>query len=149
MSKKYYNKDQHNVAEVIVVGVARALWWLVRLPFKGLKKRSAGLNNIDRNYVLKKRSEITEMLKSDNKYETKHAILEADKLVDFILKKKGYEGYSFADRLRAAKDYTNPRLYEEVWKGHKVRNKVAHDENDVNEKIIKEATQKLLKYVQV
>ena len=149
MSKKYYNKDQHNVAEVIVIGIARTLWWLIRLPFKGLRKPKAGLNNIDRNYILKKRSEIVSMLKSMNEYETKHAIMEADKLVDFLLKKKGYQGHSFADRLRAARDNTSPKLYDEVWKGHKVRNKVAHDDGDVSEKIIKEATRKLLKYIEV
>ena len=149
MSKKYYNKDQHTVAEVIVVGIARALWWLIRLPFKGLKKPKSGINNIDRNYILKKKSEVSEMLKSDNEYETKHAIMEADKLVDFLLKKKGYDGHSFADRLRAAKANIEPRLYDEVWRGHKVRNKVAHDERDINPKVIKEATQMLLKYVSI
>ncbi len=149
MAKKYYNKDDKTVAEVIVLGIVRALWWLIRLPFKGFKKPKAGVNNIDRNYILQKKSEINKMLNSENEYEIKHAILEADKLVDFLLKKKGYGGHSFSDRLRAAKEFTNPKLYEEVWKGHKVRNKIAHDEQDVKPQVIIEATEKLLKYVQV
>ncbi len=53
----------------------------------------------------------------------KHAILEADKLLDHALKKMGYRG-SLGAKLKKA-----PTLFKninDVWAAHKVRNNIAH-----------------------
>jgi len=44
------------------------------------------------------------------------------------LKKKGYNGETFADRLRNAEKDINKNLYQNLWNAHKVRNQIAHDE---------------------
>ena len=65
----------------------------------------------------------------------RHAILEADKLLDFALKKLGYKG-SLGNKLKKA-----PRLFKninDVWAAHKIRNNIAHKINyKVDEKTYK------------
>ncbi len=56
----------------------------------------------------------------------KNDILEADKLLDFILEKYGYSG-SLGEKLKKAE-----RLFSDVngvWLAHKMRNKFAHEIN--------------------
>lgn len=128
--KKNNRKDQRTALEVIFVGVFKALWWLVTLPFKKGKK-SAGISNADKQYIAGKRREIEKMTQSDNIYELKHAVIEADKLVDHILQLKGYAGETFADRLRSAEKYMDHTIYQNLWEAHKIRNQVAHDTTEI------------------
>ena len=145
----YYKKpkkNQQTALEVVVLGIGRGLWWLVSLPFRK-KGQRAGLSVEDRNHIIRKRQEIESLLKSDSIIELKHAVLEADKLVDFVLRKKGYKGETFADRLRSAEKYIDHGTYQNLWDGHKIRNQIAHDETNINPQILISATKKLLSYV--
>lgn len=57
-------------------------------------------------------------------YDARHAVLEADKLVDFVLKRKGYEG-QMSDKLKKAeKIFSNINT---LWSAHKLRNKITHE----------------------
>lgn len=147
MSTKYYkkHKNQPTVPETIVIGIGKGLWWLVSLPFRK-RGRRAGLSVSDRNYIIKKRQEIELLLNSSSIIELKHAVMEADKLVDFILKKKGYRGETFADRLRNAESHINHDIYQSIWNGHKIRNQIAHDEGSIEKSILITAANKLLNY---
>ena len=144
----YYKKNKSNqptVLEVIILGIGRGLWWLVSLPFRK-RGRKAGLSAPDRNYIIRKRQEIESLLNSNSIIELKHAVMEADKLVDFVLKKKGYKGETFADRLRSAEPHINHDIYQNVWNGHKIRNQIAHDESNINQQTLISAAKKLLSY---
>lgn len=148
MSYKYknHNKQEKTVLEVIIVGIFKGLWWLVTLPFKkgGGKK---GFSSEDRQHIILKRTEIETLAESNNSYELRHGLMEADKLVDYILKAKGYQGATFADRLCQAEVYIDKATYQAVWDGHKVRNKLAHDDSHISDDEIKNAIKKLLRYV--
>jgi hypothetical protein len=143
---KSYKKNQPTVLEVLVVGIFRGLWWLVTLPFKKKPKGKRGISNEDKNYVRGKRNEIERLINSDNDIEVKHAVMEADKLVDHILKLKGYAGESFADRLRAAEKFIDRNTYESLWYAHKIRNQIAHDNAEISKQSLISSTQKLLSY---
>ncbi len=145
MSKNHY-KNQPTALETIFVGIFKGLWWLVKLPFGGLKKKS-GVSSSQKQAINKKRSEIEELASSDNMIELKHAVMEADKLVDKILKLKGYGGSTFADRLKASEQYTDRKVYQDLWDGHKVRNRIAHDESHMTDVELKQAIKKLLSYI--
>jgi len=119
-------KNDRTILEKIVVAVAKSIWRLVSLPFRKNKKHK--LSSDDQKQIILKHREIEKMAESDNMYELRHAVIEADKLVDFILKKKGYNGETFADRLRNAEKDINKNLYQNLWNAHKVRNQIAHDE---------------------
>jgi len=61
---------------------------------------------------------------SSNSAEWKIAIIEADNILDNILKEVGYEGDTLADRLKAAGD---GEAIQDAWEAHKVRNAIAHN----------------------
>lgn len=66
------------------------------------------------------------------------AILEADKLLDLVLKKMNYQG-SLGEKLKKAE-----RLFSDingVWYAHKLRNRLAHE---IDTKISKQETEKAL-----
>src|SRR5688572_13906932 len=55
----------------------------------------------------------------------KNSIVEADKLLDHVMKQKGYAGATMADRLRHAESrFTKINA---VWSAHKLRNALAHE----------------------
>ena len=72
--------------------------------------------------------EIIRHMASEREAEWKFAIIEADKLVDDILKTSGYLGDTMGDRLMNIEKGQLLSL-EGLWAAHKVRNKLAHDVN--------------------
>lgn len=146
MAQKYYKKNQEStVLETVVVGIFKALWFLIKLPFKGIAKKK-GISVAERNEITVRRHKIESLLNSSSEIELKHAVLEADKLVDHILKLKGYEGDTFADKLRSAEESMSHLTYNEIWQGHKVRNRIAHESEAISVNELKSAIDKLLKY---
>lgn len=57
------------------------------------------------------------------------AIVEADKLVDEVLKRRGYKGKTTGERLVAAQHSLTTN--DMVWLGHKLRNRIVQGEVDV------------------
>lgn len=132
--------------EVVVVGIFKGLWFLIKLPFKGIQRKK-GISAEDRNQIIIKRQEIENLLNSESEIELKHAVMEADKLLDHVLKIKGYQGETFADRVRSAEGDIDKRLYNDIWQGHKIRNQLAHEtEYRIQITELREATKKLLEY---
>ncbi len=74
--------------------------------------------------------EIKRHLDADNPVEWKMAVIEADSLMDDILKKVGYGGESLGERLKAIEpsDFDN---LQNVWEAHKVRNRLVHEPGEV------------------
>lgn len=57
------------------------------------------------------------------------AILTADKLLDSAMRERGVNGTTLGERLKNAKPYlTN---IDSVWRAHKLRNRIAHDDGVV------------------
>jgi len=55
----------------------------------------------------------------------KLAVIEADKLVDHILKESGFGGEHMADRLEKLAPH-NLKSFERLWRAHKTRNEIVH-----------------------
>lgn len=55
----------------------------------------------------------------------RQAIMEADKLLDYVLQGKGYRGETMAERMRSANREFRRR--NDVWAAHKLRNALAHE----------------------
>lgn len=70
--------------------------------------------------------EIKSHMDSENLAEWKIAIIEADSVMDDILKRIGYEGDSLGERLKNIEpsDFDN---LQNVWEAHKVRNRIVHE----------------------
>lgn len=68
-------------------------------------------------------------IESDNPNDWKLAIIEADIILDDILKQKGYVGSSLGERLKSISSNQLDSL-NDAWEAHKVRNRIAHDGAD-------------------
>jgi len=79
---------------------------------------------------------------SDNSSDWRRAILEADSLVEEIITKIGYKGTTFGEKLSRIHPDQFQSL-DELWKAHKVRNRVAHESGYFG--LSKEQTDKTLK----
>ena len=66
-----------------------------------------------------------EHVATDNPSDWKLAIIEADIILDDILKEKGYAGISLGERLKSISP-TQLQSLDDAWQAHKVRNQIAH-----------------------
>lgn len=83
-----------------------------------------------------------EAMQSSGPSGLKNAIIEADKLLDYVLRAKGFKGETMADRMKAA----GPQMgnVTAVWAAHKLRNMVAHEvEHDIVAEQVKHAVNDL------
>lgn len=66
------------------------------------------------------------------------AIMNADKLLDSALRERGVPGMTLGERLKNAKPYLSN--IDGVWRAHKLRNRIAHDDGvDVSRRQANEA----------
>ena len=72
--------------------------------------------------------EIQRHLNSTKEAEWKFAVIEADSLVDNVLRASGYPGDTMGDRLKNI-DKSQIVTLDELWEAHKIRNRLAHDLN--------------------
>ncbi len=72
--------------------------------------------------------EILRHVDSAKEAEWKFAIIEADKLVDDLLKSAGYLGDTMGERLMSIEKGQMANL-DGLWEAHKIRNKLVHDVN--------------------
>ena len=81
---------------------------------------------------IKKSSRLDDVLThidSENPNDWKLAIIEADIMLDDLLKERGYVGSSLGERLKSISP-TQLGSLNEAWEAHKVRNRIAHDGAD-------------------
>lgn len=83
-------------------------------------RRKHKFSEKDRQFVLLQWESIRENMRRD----PKHAVVDADKLLDFVLQKKGYTG-SLAEKLKKAEKVF--LHINDVWNAHKLRNRIAHE----------------------
>ena len=96
--------------------------------------------------------EIRQLLAIDTEAAQRMAVIEADKLLDFILKSKGIKGKTLGERLKRSTRLI-PNL-NQVWFAHKVRNRLVHElesktsrkEADQIVKIFQAAIKQLVKF---
>jgi len=82
---------------------------------------------LDRETIKKEWQKIESLLETGQGANYKLAILEADKLLDEVLKQMGFGGSSLAERLKlASAKFTRLR---QVWPAHKIRNLLVHEVN--------------------
>ena len=76
---------------------------------------------------------------SDNPNDWKLAIIEADIILDQVLKERGYAGNSLGERLRSITP-SHLGSIDDAWEAHKVRNKIAHEGADfvITKRIVNE-----------
>ena len=90
---------------------------------KALRQRE--LYGLDKKEIKRRWEEIEKLLEIKNEMSYKLAVLEADKLLDHVLKYMGFGGSSLGERLKLA-CYKFNKL-RQVWSAHKIRNQLVHE----------------------
>lgn len=131
--RKYRKTTEQQVVETIL----KTLWWLISAPFKlifGLGKhrnnnaaQTPAATSLDQNFVQQKLQEIDNLMQLGKPSNYSRAVLEADKLLDHLLKSFRAPGLTMGDRLKSSRKRFSPEAYEAAWKAHKVRNEVVHN----------------------
>ena len=99
---------------------------LVQLKLGGIKNLYASFEPAKGGAVQSKWEEIVRHSRSSHEAEWKLAIIEADKLVDDLLKSTGYPGETMGDRLMSIERGQFESL-NGLWEAHKIRNKLVHE----------------------
>jgi len=89
------------------------LWWVTR---------TKNISEKDRSIILRKWGEV-DTLMGEQRY--REAVLEADKILDFVMKRMGIVGETFATRFKKTEKLIGRQ--EEVWAAHKMRNQLVHE----------------------
>lgn len=79
-----------------------------------------------REMIQKKWNKLLEKIKSDDERDLRLAIIEADSLVDEILKEHGHPGRDMGERLKSIHPAEIDNL-NDLWEAHKIRNRLAHE----------------------
>jgi hypothetical protein len=105
------------LAGVLVVAV---------VAFAGIGQLNKKRSGLDHKFYLTQWQKI-EGYKSNGSAGLQVAIMEADKLLDHVLKARGFAGETMGDRLKSAnKAFMNTQA---IWDAHKLRNRLAHEQN--------------------
>lgn len=128
------HKYQQTTEQKIVKSLLNGLWWLVSTPFKLIFRKNKHKNynqpeniSLDHQFVQTRWQEIEQLMQLGSPSNYGRAVLEADKLLDHILKAKRAPGLTMGDRLKASKNRFSPEGYNAAWSGHKVRNELVHN----------------------
>ena len=110
----------------------RILWAIISWPFRLIfgKKTAFGTTQaggIDRGYIQTKWQEIEELMRLGRPSNFSRAVLEADKLLDHLLKGHRFPGLTMGDRLKAGRKRFSHDAYNAAWQAHKVRNELVHN----------------------
>jgi len=94
----------------------------------GGKTRPSARGSLDRNFVQGKWQEIEVLISQQKSSAYKVAVMDADKLVDYVLKAKVGSDGNMSDRMKKSqKLFSNYADYQNLWEAHKMRNSIAHD----------------------
>ena len=85
-----------------------------------------GAAKMPKRRIIKGWKQIFRRLRKMDEAQYKLAIIEADKLLDEVLKISGYAGETMADRLKQLTPAQISNL-EEIWQVHKIRNQIVHE----------------------
>lgn len=114
-NRKGRNKNQS--------GMADTAFQMLEKGFAKLIERLFTKNN----FVVYPSGQLTQMWHDVESMDPKMALIEADKLVDTVLKKAGVQGESLGERLRHVQKLVSRNVYNDMWEAHKLRNRLVHE----------------------
>ena len=88
------------------------------------RKKAPTRQHFDRELV-RSRWQTVEQMAHTGGSGLRNAVSEADKLLDYTLRGRGYSGQTMAERLKKSESRLSDK--EAVWEAHKLRNHLAHE----------------------
>jgi predicted DNA-binding protein YlxM (UPF0122 family) len=118
------------VALALILGIGIGLIFIVSRKDAIRTKRVHHREVLNKQIVKDRWTEIENTLNLGGQSHFKSAILDADKLLDHVLKGLNVSGQTLGDRLKNAKGkFAKYDDYNNLWFAHKVRNNIAHEMN--------------------
>ncbi|MFH1979041.1 MAG: hypothetical protein ABII97_01485 [Patescibacteria group bacterium] len=111
---------------LFAVGIVYNIWKIFKIRKKQIGEYVRIITEDKPEDRITKWDLIKKRLDSENPSDWKQAILEADSLVDDIIKKIGYRGETFGERLSNI-TLAQFKCLNKVWEAHKIRNRIAHE----------------------
>ena len=72
--------------------------------------------------------DIVDHVDSDNESQWKLALIEADKILEDLLREAQFDGEGVGERLKNAELQGGLKSLQDAWEAHKIRNKIAHEQ---------------------
>lgn len=133
-----FGEDQNwNIVKLVLIGVSILLVILLATVITKISRLTGTKVNLAKELLppqpatsgLNARwDEIEKHINSTREAEWKFAVVEADKLVDELLKGAGFLGDTMGDRLMNIQPGQLTTL-QNLWEAHKIRNRLVHDVN--------------------
>jgi hypothetical protein len=122
---------------ILIIGGILTVMVLVFLGMSMATARRSARTPLDKQFIGREWQKITALAEHSDQ-SARYAVIEADKLLDYVLKARGYRGEKMGDRLReAGPDFS---YQDDVWQAHKLRNKLVHEaEYEVDHRLISRA----------
>ena len=111
---------------VILLLALLFLYFIYITTPKSRKYRQGNSERVDTSVVPTKWAEIKAMMNAGGPANYKQSIMEADKLVDLVLKSK-VSGSTMGERLKNSQNLFSKETYNSLWTAHKIRNRLAHE----------------------
>ncbi len=106
----------------------KTLGKIIRFIFGGGGNSRQGSRGVlDRQMIATKWAEIEQLMELGGPSRFKAAIMDADKLLDYTLRGKGYKGETLGERLKFASSKMDRSTLDAAWNAHKYRNRIAHE----------------------
>lgn len=94
----------------------------------GKKKVVRKTGSLNKPFVQEKWAETEASYSLGGPSHVRSSIIEADKLVDYVLKNLGVPGLNMGERIRNAQGkFSDYNDYNNLWYAHKLRNNIAHE----------------------
>lgn len=93
--------------------------------FKKTRKRSSISAEVSKN-IEYEWEQINMLISQKGPSQLRQALIKADKSLDSALKEV-VPGQTMGERLKEAKDEFDYRVYDKIWKAHKMRNSLVHE----------------------
>ncbi len=109
------------IADVVLILILKGLGADIRQAIKGMKMPA-----VPKSKMRKRWTKIRRRLESDNAFQYKAAVLEADSMIDKVLSDMGYAGKNMSERLEKIKP-AQIHNYEDLKNAHQIRNRIIHE----------------------
>jgi len=110
--------------------MAMIVYLLIRSQFVREKMKQylevVEFSRLDEKRVLRAWQKVKARLATQQEAERRLAVVEADLILDEVIKISGYQGETMGDRLKQLTP-ANLSNIERVWRAHKIRNRIVHE----------------------
>lgn len=122
------------------------IYTILRLTELNRKRRPLPVFDVWAGISIEKRASkwdgVRRRIRSESAADWNMAIIEADGIMDEIVKRIGYRGDSFGERLKQIEPSDFDSL-NDIWEAHKVRNRIAHEGADF--RLTREEAERVMK----